>query len=330
MDMARHCCRASMKLWADSDELTPGYWFRAEPGAEVLEGLSPFRKRSTWDADRKPWDPLGEQPTGYSDYSKGENTLGYPGTSDCGDSDAFRAGGIHGVHEPLTTEADGSLACCFPLPPPPAPLPEPAWWYLSASSTGTTTGVIGPAPPFGPPPAGTLAVLAYSHWASVVPADVPTIPGWTLLASLAWPVNFGNLSVWYRLIDGTESWPMPIAFATSQGDFGIGTAIEHHGATVAEAALSPVVFPAPYFDGSALSVPEERYGLLWAVAFNTLEPTVSAANGWTARTSSGGLGIHRPISLLGLIPAGGRPLPTVTGASVSGRSWSVVVTLRRP
>jgi hypothetical protein len=327
LDLARHCTLAGMRLWADSDEVTPGYWFRAEEGALVLPGHHPWRKRSTWCVGQGQADGPGEIYPPQAAYYKGGNPLGYPGTSACGPADALLHGGIHGVHPALQTEPDGSLAACFvPHPLPPLTL----HYYGSAFRVSSTVGHINAVSPFSPPPAGTLAVMTFGQVGFFSPVTAPTIPGWTLLADIVEVSSYVRLGVWYRLIDGTETWPYPFTLSNDWVGFGYMTAVPWPGPVAISATIAKKVAPVPYFDGSFIPISEDSYVFLFTSEYNGVAPTNVDDGDFEFRAEPGSGGGILPVSYLGTGLPPQRVSPITTGTHASGYSWSIIVLASLP
>jgi len=86
----------------------PVRWFRAEQGALVLEGPSPFRS-SSWKSECR-WEGIGDQKP-WKGWANGDNPVGYLGVKLCHPIRIFRDG-------PLSsdvwsqTDDKGSLDCC--------------------------------------------------------------------------------------------------------------------------------------------------------------------------------------------------------------------------
>lgn len=116
MDYSRVAYITKMRLWRDSDSLTPVRWFRASAGAKLVEGPSVFRSWKTWHRGVANEGGMGEQ-TAHFSYDRGANPLGYHGRVRCGSDRAIQEGGQQGVDEEMETEANGSLACCELLAP---------------------------------------------------------------------------------------------------------------------------------------------------------------------------------------------------------------------
>lgn len=323
--MARHCTLAGMKLWADSDEVTPGYWFRAEPGAEVIQGESPFRKHSTWDRELK-WDGTGEQTLTPAPYYKGQNPLGYDGKVHCGGDEWLKTGGVHGRDEELETDDVGSLPCCFGGL---EPLPEIAEvFHLNAYNTSSTSGEILRAHPFPNPPAGTLAVLAFDHFGFGA-VSTASVPGWTKLTEIVYGGGSGRVSAWWRLIDGSELWPMPVAFTGVFAMGGYGFAFDPAGATNVSVAIEERPTGAIIWDGT-FPAAVECYGVLIGIVSNGSQPGWDDPLGWGTRGANAASGSHLSLAAWARAEAPGRLHPLTHPAGTFGKIWAVTFTLTRP
>lgn len=244
IDFARHCCRAGMRLWADSDEVTPGYWFRVPDTAEVISQVTCFGKRSTWLADVPDWPATGEQQSTYDDYYKGQNPVGYDGRRHCGGTRWIRAGGLHGIDEALQTEADGSLACCFRQDF------APFFTHATLHDSGLVKMV-------------WLLGLAPGHriWMAVFRRGylgaVPQVfPGWTWLTSRTSSAGFGNYrgDLYTKIATGTPlTEPVPLILHNGSGrdSWAVAWSGPFTRAIVADWQLSATLLPflrAPVLD----------------------------------------------------------------------------------
>lgn len=116
MDYTRVCYKTDMRLWRDSDVLTPVYWHRCRPNAKVFRKLCSFRSNHTYlRSQGYPEGAVGEQHR--FTYYKGQNPAGYTGARHCGTDEAMMAGGVHGVDEEMLTGLHGMLPCCDAEPP---------------------------------------------------------------------------------------------------------------------------------------------------------------------------------------------------------------------
>lgn len=85
-------------------------WFRAPPGAKVIEGPSPYRSRN-WRLQQKPWSGPGEVNGAARRWDGGANVVGYTGLKRCG-SDLAWSGALLSRDEPITTDTRGVASCC--------------------------------------------------------------------------------------------------------------------------------------------------------------------------------------------------------------------------
>lgn len=123
LDYVRTCYKSSWRMWKEDGTLVRGRWFRAAPDAKVYRGVHAFAS-SVWRDPHENYEGMvGEIYHRYLDYDKGANPLNYPGDHICGSEAALREGGVHGRDKPLTTRVNGSVDCCFPVPPPPPAIP---------------------------------------------------------------------------------------------------------------------------------------------------------------------------------------------------------------
>lgn len=111
MDYKRHCHYSYMKMWQNLDTLTPVYWFRCPKDAKVLDGMSAFRSRFTWQRGEEVTG-VGEQMNLPAPYYKGQNTEEYKGLRHCGSDNSIRNGGVHGVDPEIVTTEAGFSSCC--------------------------------------------------------------------------------------------------------------------------------------------------------------------------------------------------------------------------
>lgn len=210
LDMARHCNEASMKLWADSDVITPGRWFRCEPGAKVLNGPSPFRKRSTWESDLPGWSGLGEQ-TPARTYDLGANPIGYHGRTHCGGESWLHSGGLHGRDEELTTDEDGSLGCCDLDIPATFNMCRPGQYVAGQFIAMKPEGDI----------VAKTGIMLVCHQGPVGGSPPAVVTDWALVESRTYRAGEIRLSV-YRHVYGPSdpaSWPFP--FVANQVTMGV-------------------------------------------------------------------------------------------------------------
>ena len=222
VDLLRHCYKSKMRLWQDDPTETEIRWFRAPPGAKILDGVSVLRSWQTWLRGEENTSGIGEV-TGISyPYDKGANPVGYTGQHQCGEKKVFERGGIHNQDPEIETEANGSAACCqVPVPPPETPAfvgcqnlqqggPVSDIFYLGLNTAGRS---------------------AWIFWSQTRPAPfaLQTIPGYDLVHTATSFVNvFGadqyvTMSVYYRDLDGSES--DPTTFTLVAGTTGGGTLV---------------------------------------------------------------------------------------------------------
>lgn len=112
MDLVRSCYLTDMRLWGPDQPPVPVQWMWAPKGAALYSGPTPFRSVPwLWEKEsRGPFDYLGVQGA----YSKGKDTVGYPGDMVHGPDEAWQNGGTLGVTPPLLTLEDGALPECEP------------------------------------------------------------------------------------------------------------------------------------------------------------------------------------------------------------------------
>jgi hypothetical protein len=254
-----------MRLWADSDEVTPGYWFRTEPDAAVLPGHHPWRKRSTWCVGQPQAAGPGEVYPPQAPYYLGGNPLGYPGTSTCGPPDALLHGGVHGVHEPLTTEPDGSLACCFAAAAPAPPLSGLGAWVDFVPTEDPPTFN------FGVVATTETVFVAYVHTGSVIGSDpAAAVAGWTTVQHALLPGINATVTVYRRQGAGvTVSWTSSVSTT-----FGRHTAVSLRFAspTVTAPQLLTRVGPSSSWGLPAVTLPGGGRLLLFLAAADPSPP----------------------------------------------------------
>lgn len=112
MDVVRRCYVTKMRLWKDDPTEVEVRWFRCDESAGHYNGYSPFRSFSTWNRG-EPFRALGERKHAKATtYDKGFNLYSYRGDHIDGSLAAVERGGIHGVDEPIETNADGTTENC--------------------------------------------------------------------------------------------------------------------------------------------------------------------------------------------------------------------------
>lgn len=200
--MIRTAYRSKMRLWADSDELTPGRWFRAPPGAKMFPG--PHRITSAWWRDPHRPDPeVGEVFEPKLRYDKGSNVNGYTGQAICGSEESIRTGGAHQRDPGLLTRANGSSPCCFGGPPGPVPLPRtPAGRLSEVPVSSGSTILFSMTLNSGNPPLNARMVLVVVSSGITFGTFDPDVTGWTrLLFDRTGSVGF---AVFTRVSTGAE------------------------------------------------------------------------------------------------------------------------------
>lgn len=125
MDLVRHCYKTKMRLWRDSDVLTPVYWHRARPEAKLFDQMSGFRSSYTWTRHDRINPKVGEINKDDHEYYKGQNPAMYKGLKHCGSDLAMRRGGVHGTDKEILTGQYGKNPCCGDIPPPNSCIPTP-------------------------------------------------------------------------------------------------------------------------------------------------------------------------------------------------------------
>jgi len=134
MDYVRSGYETFMQTWQDSTDLTRVRWFRAAPDAKFFPKEHLFGSQKTWDrGSQNPPEHPGE--SGYAGWTNSANPLGYAGQQHCGSDTAMSLGGVHGVDPVLTTETNGWLACCGPMPACGVAIPD-RWHVVWTSPAG--------------------------------------------------------------------------------------------------------------------------------------------------------------------------------------------------
>jgi len=198
LDMQRVCYRTKMRLWRDSDELTPVYWHRTQPGAKVFHLPHRFASWKTWLRPLVNDGGMGEQNEHFG-YYKGGNPVGYAGQRHCGSDDAMSRGGQHGIDPVLTTGTDGWLACCGPMPVCGVAIPD-RWRVRWESPAGCSCmGVIDLLCPLDV--AATIPGVVY-YWNQVV--HVPGTNPWGEVCTGGFTGYVSGMTI--RLVVGDCAW----------------------------------------------------------------------------------------------------------------------------
>jgi len=198
MDYLRSGYETFMQTWQDDQSLVRVRWFRAAPDAKFFPKEHLFGSQKTWDrGSQNPPEHPGE--SGYAGWTNSGNPLGYTGQTHCGSDSAMSLGGIHGVDPVLTTEANGWLACCGPMPVCGVAIPDR--WHVVWTS-----------------PAGCSCAGEITATLEMDPSD--TIPGlvyfWRVAPHGVYPMPWGaacvggfdgwRLNIMIRLVVGDCSW----------------------------------------------------------------------------------------------------------------------------
>lgn len=191
LDFKRHCNKSTMKLRSDSNALTTGYWFRTEPGAEVLEGESVFRSWFTW-LRGEVNTGVGEQTDKPHPYYKGQNPAHYAGLHICGPEVAYREGATSATPALGPTLIHGQLPCCRCWPVESFSLSRP---------NQLPPRVVFPAL-FGLTVPGVAYLWVYRVTSVATPA--PSIPGWTSKGQVSWSGPPSTLAVYQQFITETS------------------------------------------------------------------------------------------------------------------------------
>jgi hypothetical protein len=304
-----------MRLWQGDDTVTPGYWFRCEPGAKNLLGMSSFRARYTWCADVPQMPGVGETYDPRPEYGKGANPLGYPGAAMCGSYDAFVGGGVRGVDPELATLPDGSLEACFPA------VPAAADFCRSASVIGDVTRW--DMADF--TRAGDVAILVTYGRRFLGQAPLYALPGWAALHTVQLYGGQDRATVYRRLLDGTEHF---VDVTTSGDQFG-GTMWRISPSSATVEGFGAVTEDGPgaeYHPPRLTAAGPGRVLILAVIAFDYF---IFAGRSMPPESCSGGAGGGSAMETFVAQGVGPGLMPdywlAVDGASTTGAGLSVLV-----
>lgn len=187
-----------MRLFRNSDKLTPVRWYRCPPDAEDIPYLHPFGSHNWFDEPASL--PVGEPAKG-GRWDPGADELGMAGERFCGTKEDWENGGERGASRNFHTDEQGYSECCGPT-------------GAAITGPGLMTGLRGIGPGAGT--AGVVLGLDALMSAGVSPGAVQRAAGGALAGGAAGQEFGGILRAAGGALAGGQSdqnrgWGLPAA-----------------------------------------------------------------------------------------------------------------------